>query len=91
MNRMKLICSGLVQGVGFRYFVFMTGRALDVTGFVINLDNGDVLIEVQGTSDQLQAFIARVRAGNQYSKIDRLSQYPIPVVDREAGFEILYD
>jgi acylphosphatase len=91
MQRMKLICSGLVQGVGFRYFVCMTGRALDVTGFVINLENGDVLIEVQGAPDQLKAFIARVQAGNRHSQIDRLSQYPIPAVDRENGFEILYD
>lgn len=91
MQRLKLLCSGRVQGVGFRYFVCTTGQALCVTGFVINLDNGDVLIEVQGTPDQLEAFVFRVQAGNRYSRIDRLVQYPIPVVDHEAGFEILYD
>ncbi len=91
MQRLKLLCSGRVQGVGFRYFVLLTGQALGVTGYVQNLDNGDVLIEVQGQPDQLTAFIARVQAGNHYSRIERLVQYPIPVTPKEAGFEIVYD
>lgn len=91
MPRLKLNCSGLVQAVGFRYFVKQTARALGVTGLVQNLDDGDVLIEVQGTPRQLEQFLLRIHQGNHYSRLDALTQIPLPEKPRESSFEILYD
>ncbi len=91
MPRLKLNCHGLVQAVGFRYFVRQTASILGVTGFVMNLDDGDVMIEVQGTTEQLVQFINHIRIGNRYSRIDALSQIPLPEKPREASFEIGYD
>lgn len=90
-QRLKIICSGLVQAVGFRYFVKTTARALGVVGFVENLDDGDVLIEVQGSAEQLQAFLARLEKGNGYSRIDRMARYPLPVEPRDGSFDIRYE
>jgi acylphosphatase len=88
MQRLKIVCSGLVQAVGFRYFVKTTAQAMGLTGYVLNLDDGDVLIEVQGSPDQLQAFIERIRRGNGYSRIDRLDQHPLPINPHEHAFEV---
>lgn len=91
MPRLRLNCSGLVQAVGFRYFVRQTGLALGVTGFVMNLDNGDVLIEVQGTPEQLENFAIKIQKGNRHSRVDALIQYPLPENLHETSFEITYD
>lgn len=90
-QRLKIICSGLVQAVGFRYFVKTTANALRITGFVENLDNGDVLIEAQGTPEQLQTLLARIERGNGYSRIDRLVRYPLPPDPHTRSFEIRYE
>lgn len=54
-HRWKWIITGGVQGVGFRPFVYRTALAAGVTGQVSNSPDG-VLIEVQGTSEQLAVF-----------------------------------
>ena len=53
--------SGRVQGVGFRYAALQVAREFEVSGFVANLDDGRVLIEVEGSPGEAEAFIAAVR------------------------------
>lgn len=48
MKRLIFTVSGRVQGVGFRYYVQRLAHAIGLTGFVRNLENGDVYIEAQG-------------------------------------------
>ena len=48
MVRYYIIVDGRVQGVGFRFFCTMNARILDLTGWVRNMDNGMVEMEVQG-------------------------------------------
>lgn len=48
--------SGHVQGVGFRYSTRRVAEGYDVTGSVQNLDDGRVLIEVEGIKDEIKAF-----------------------------------
>lgn len=46
--RLALRYEGTVQGVGFRWTVQTAARARDLTGWVRNLDDGAVALEVQG-------------------------------------------
>ena len=48
MIRYYIIVDGRVQGVGFRFFCTMTARKYDLTGWVRNMENGMVEMEVQG-------------------------------------------
>jgi hydrogenase maturation protein HypF len=52
---------GLVQGVGFRPFVYRLARELDLAGWVRN-DGRGVEIEIQGAPSRLEEFLARLRA-----------------------------
>ena len=52
--------SGRVQGVGFRYAALQVAKEFEVSGFVTNLDDGRVLLEAEGTPEQVEAFVAAV-------------------------------
>ena len=61
MVRLILRLQGVVQGVGFRPFIYRTAEALDLKGFVSN-DTSGVLVEVEGTKDALDKFLWSVNA-----------------------------
>ncbi len=57
--RLKLQISGLVQGVGFRPFVYSLAEGLGLKGYVLN-NNSGVAIEVEGEKQRLNDFLLRV-------------------------------
>ncbi len=61
--RAHIIVNGLVQGVGFRYFIYRKAVELDLRGFVRNLYNGDVEIVVEGDRDKIQILIEHAKIG----------------------------
>ncbi len=61
--RAHIIVSGLVQGVGFRYFIHRKATELELRGFVRNLYNGDVEIVVEGEKDKIQILIEHAKIG----------------------------
>ena len=56
----KILITGLVQGVGFRPFVYRIARSLELTGWVQNT-NENVRIEVTGTIQNISHFISALR------------------------------
>lgn len=59
----QLKIEGLVQGVGFRYFMQRSARTLGVTGWVRNRMDGSVEAVVQGSAEAVAAIIERARRG----------------------------
>jgi len=55
--------TGRVQGVGFRYSAFQVAREFEVAGYVSNLPDGRVIVEVEGTKEEVEAFITPWRSG----------------------------
>jgi hydrogenase maturation protein HypF len=55
--RAILHSTGIVQGVGFRPFVYRLAKQYDLTGYVLNMGNFGVKIEVEGEKDLLEKFI----------------------------------
>ena len=84
--RKHMIFSGEVQGVGFRYRAFVYAQELGLTGWVINLDDGRVEMEVQGERKQLSRLTDRLRESRWIRILDIEEQY-IPVI-KERGFQI---
>jgi hydrogenase maturation protein HypF len=56
MDRRSIAISGIVQGVGFRPFIYELATRLELHGFVTNRA-GDVLIEVEGEPHSLDRFL----------------------------------
>ncbi|MDD4515485.1 carbamoyltransferase HypF [Massilibacteroides sp.] len=56
----KILIQGLVQGVGFRPFVYLLAKAMGVKGEVSNCVNG-VIIQAELTEQQLGLFIHRIK------------------------------
>ena len=52
-RRYRILFSGVVQGVGFRYEVWRIAEKIGVTGFAKNLPDGNVLVEIQGEKNRL--------------------------------------
>ena len=70
--RKHIIFHGSVQGVGFRYYSEHKANQLRLTGWVKNLYNGDVEMEVQGSE----------------AAIDELDVRKLDVVEEERSFGI---
>ena len=56
VERRVIAVRGIVQGVGFRPFVFNLASELELTGFVRN-QTGNVWIEVEGEGDRVARFL----------------------------------
>ena len=67
-----IIVRGLVQGVGFRYFVARIAQALGLRGYVRNLYNGDVEIRVEGTRGSIEALIKEAKVGPRSAQVTDL-------------------
>jgi acylphosphatase len=52
--------SGRVQGVGFRYQTLQVAKGFEVAGYVCNLPDGRVQLEVEGAPDEVEGFLAAV-------------------------------
>jgi hydrogenase maturation protein HypF len=75
--RHRLAVTGVVQGVGFRPFVYALARRLGLAGSVANDSNG-VVIEVEGPESVLREFTDRLRADAPVlARIDEVTQQRI--------------
>jgi acylphosphatase len=63
MQRLHLIVTGEVQGVGYRWFVQRAARALDLRGEVRNRGDGAVVIEAEGGRAALAQLAEAARQG----------------------------
>jgi hydrogenase maturation protein HypF len=85
-ERARVRVRGLVQGVGFRPFVFGLARRYALTGWVRNDDAG-VLLEVQG--DATDPFLRALRSElPPLARIDALEVEHVTPAAQEVGFEI---
>lgn len=85
----KVIFEGRVQGVGFRYTVKETARGFDVCGWVKNLDDGTVELQVMGESAEVESFIKEIAEESTVAHhIKNLVAVKIPLLENCKGFRI---
>jgi acylphosphatase len=72
MQRLNITVSGKVQGVGFRAFVYDKAQGLGLAGFVKNMPDGNVFIDVQGDEETLNKFLEYVHQGPIRSRVDKV-------------------
>ncbi|MGQ9552667.1 MAG: acylphosphatase [Anaerolineae bacterium] len=62
-ERLRAIVHGLVQGVGFRYYVLSRARLLGLGGYVRNLPDGSVEVVAEGERALLEQLLEAVERG----------------------------
>ena len=67
----RVLYEGRVQGVGFRFSVKEIAQGFDVVGWVQNLIDGRVRLEVQGEVSELEAFLEAIEDSHLRSHIHR--------------------
>jgi acylphosphatase len=70
VQRVTVLYSGRVQGVGFRATVRHAARGYDVTGVVRNLPDGRVELVAEGMRAELEAFLNGIANGELGSYIE---------------------
>lgn len=84
--RKRILFKGRVQGVGFRYTAYSEANLLGLTGWVKNLSDGSVEMEVQGREELIDQLINNI-SGQRFIFIDKMETQQTSEID-EKGFEI---
>src|SRR6185312_13793 len=86
--RAAIRVEGVVQGVGFRPFVYSLATRLGLAGWVGN-DSGGVFAEVEGPAESVRDFLESVRRdAPPLARVDRVTAEPM-TPDGAAGFAIV--
>ena len=91
MTAKQVFYSGRVQGVGFRYATKRLASGFEVTGWVRNLNDGRVEMQVMAReADELGAFLEELKENSDVScYIKEVEMHPIAPMTGVSGFSIL--
>lgn len=70
----KFLISGLVQGVGFRFFTQRSAARHQVWGYVRNLDDGRVEAVAQGDEKSVKAFMEDLTTGPTFARVEDIEE-----------------
>jgi len=79
---------GIVQGVGFRWFVEREANALGVAGWVRNNEDSTVELIAQGTDEQLTALRSKLEQGPRASRVDAVEETVVEMEEGRVQFRI---
>lgn len=85
--RRRLLFEGQVQGVGFRWRARMAAQSIGLTGWVQNLADGSVEMELQGTEQQMDKLLLTLES-SPYIRIENMHSRDLPLVQGEYGFDV---
>ena len=91
MSAVQVFFEGNVQGVGFRYSVKHIVKGFDVSGWVRNLRDGRVEMQVTGADDEVQAFLESIMQSELRAHIKKQDVTPLADASPMHGFEIRYE
>ncbi len=88
-KRLHAIVRGRVQGVGFRFFVIDEARALGLTGWVRNGDDGrTVEVVAEGPEERLRQLEAALRDGPRMAAVETVDVTWSEMLEGYRGFEV---
>ena len=87
-SRVRLVVSGRVQGVGFRYAARDAAGEIGVSGWVRNLPDGRVEIVAQGTPAAVASMTAWAYRGPRHASVDGVHVEDLEPSGGLRGFEI---
>jgi len=68
----NVIVTGLVQGVGFRYFTCKEADQFNIVGYAKNLNNGTVEVQMFGEQVDLQCLLKWLETGPKMAVVESI-------------------
>ena len=87
-SAVKIIVSGRVQGVGFRYYIAREAERLGIKGYVRNLWNGDVEIYAEGRWEFVEEMIKKAKLGPSHFKVDSCKVEWLDFANKYDNFDV---
>jgi acylphosphatase len=84
----RIVVSGRVQGVGFRFFAQSAAVREGLHGWVRNLPDGRVEISAEGDAEALERFEHRVRHGPPGARVEEVDIVDVGATGSDSGFTI---
>ena len=88
--RAEIIANGLVQGVGFRYYVIKHAEALNLKGFTKNLFTGEVQTVVEGPKAIIEDLFLKIKVGPSHASVNSCKIYWQEYKNEFDSFEVRY-
>ncbi|UCE64818.1 MAG: acylphosphatase [Nitrospirota bacterium] len=89
MVRAHVLVEGRVQGVGYRAFVHRNAVSEGLSGWVKNLSDGRVELEVQGSREKIDLFLVSLKKGPALAQVDQLHMKWLDIQEERDGFRIM--
>lgn len=90
MVRAEIIVNGLVQGVGYRYFVMRQAEKLGLKGYTKNMYSGEVLTVVEGEKFMIEELFHQLKIGPSYADVKHADLKWEEYKNEFTSFEIRY-
>lgn len=78
MSAVRFVAHGLVQGVGYRWFVWREAERLGLRGVVRNLPDGSVEVIAEGVTEALDRLERALSEGPTVARVDRVEKTDVP-------------
>jgi acylphosphatase len=88
--RAEITVNGLVQGVGFRYYILRQAQRLGLKGFVKNLFTGEVHTLAEGERGIIEEIIKLIKTGPSHAKVKNCRVEWSDSTDEFTTFEIRF-
>jgi acylphosphatase len=86
--RMRIVVSGLVQGVGFRYATVREARRLGLVGWARNRSDGCVEILAEGEAVRVEELLAWCRSGPPAARVTEVRHHVVEAGEPFSDFGI---
>lgn len=89
MKARQVFYEGRVQGVGFRWTARRIASGYEVCGWVRNLPDGRVELQVAGDPGEVDSFLAEIRESALAGHITAEQTHPVEIDRPFKGFQIV--
>jgi acylphosphatase len=89
MKATRVLYEGYVQGVGFRFTTRRIAQGYEVAGWVRNLADGRVELQVSGEDDEVAAFLRAIRESSLGGHIAAERVTEVELASPFKGFRII--
>ncbi len=86
----RFLISGIVQGVGYRYFALRAARRHGLVGYVRNLPDGRVEVVAEGEPEAIEAFARELQRGPAAARVTRVTEEVLEPTGRYRHFDIAF-